>query len=135
MSEEVRVKRELEVEAPPEEVWEALTDPNELSEWFANDVDLDPAPGGVGTFRWDDGDVRHAVVEEVVPLERFAFRWEESRVVIELEEIPSGTRVTVVESPSAGWTTALELCAWSSVHDDRRHERHGGSGFHAVAAV
>jgi uncharacterized protein YndB with AHSA1/START domain len=109
------VTREIELDAPPEEVWDALTDENRLSEWFANDVDLDPEPGGEGTFRWDNGEVRHAVVEEVVPLERFTFTWDESRVEIELEEIPAGTRVTVVESPVAEWSTALELraCALS----------------------
>jgi len=117
MLEEVAVTRELELDAPPEDVWEALTDAKELSEWFANDVELDPRPGGEGIFRWDDGEVRRAVVEEVVPLERFAFTWDESRVVIELEEIPSGTRVTVVESPNGEWATALELraCALATV--------------------
>ena len=115
MRDEIAVTRELELDAPPDEVWEALTDPGELSEWFANDVELDAEPGGEGVFRWDDGEVRYAVVEEVVPLERFAFTWEESRVVIELEEIPFGTRVTVVESPTAGWSTALELRAWALV--------------------
>ncbi len=114
MSDQVEVTRELELDAPPDEVWEALTNPDELAEWFANEVELDPEPGGEGVFRWDDGDVRHAVVEEVVPLERFAFTWEDGRVVIELEEIPSGTRVTVVESPTAEWSTALELRGWSS---------------------
>jgi uncharacterized protein YndB with AHSA1/START domain len=113
MSEQVEVTREVELDAPREEVWEALTDADELAEWFANDVELDPEPGGEGVFRWDDGDERHAVVEEVVPLERFAFTWEDGRVVIELEEIPCGTRVTVVESPTAEWSTALELRAFS----------------------
>ena len=115
MTEQIEVTREVELEAPREEVWEALTDADELAEWFANDVELDPEPGGEGTFRWDDGDVRHAVVEEVVPLERFAFTWEDGRVVIELEEIPFGTRVTVVESPTAEWSTALELRACAFV--------------------
>jgi hypothetical protein len=43
------------------------------------------------------------------------FTWDESRVVIELDEIPIGTRVTVIESPVAEWSTALELraCAYS----------------------
>jgi len=85
------VTREIELAAPPEEVWEALTDADQLAEWFANDVELDPEPGGEGTFRWDNGEVRRAVVEEVVPLERFTFTWDDSRVEIELEEIPAGT--------------------------------------------
>ena len=111
----MNVTREIELESPPEEVWDALTDPERLEEWFANDVELDAEPGGEGVFRWDDGEVRHAVVEEVVPLERFAFTWDGSRVVIELEAVAVGTRVTVVESPLAEWTTALELRACALV--------------------
>lgn len=107
------VTREIDLEAPPEEVWEALTDQAKLSEWFANDVELDPKPGGEGLFRWDDGEERRALVEEVEPGRRFVFTWDESRVVIELEEIPAGTRVTVVESPVAEWSTALELRAFA----------------------
>jgi uncharacterized protein YndB with AHSA1/START domain len=111
------ITREIELEAPPEEVWEALTDEDKLAEWFANDVELDAEPGGEGIFRWDDGEERHAIVEEVDPERRFVFTWDESRVGIELEEIPVGTRVTVVESPVAEWSTALELraCAYSLV--------------------
>jgi uncharacterized protein YndB with AHSA1/START domain len=109
------VTREIELDAPPEEVWEALTDADQLAEWFANDVELDPEPGGEGTFRWDNGEVRRAVVEEVVPLERFTFTWDDSRVEIELEEIPAGTRVKIVESPVAEWSTALELRACALV--------------------
>ncbi len=109
------IKREIEIDAEPGEVWSAVTDPAELEQWFANDVELDLVVGGEGTFRWDDGDVRHAVVEEVEPERRFAFTWEGSRVVIELEELPIGTRVIVVESPAAEWSSALELraCALS----------------------
>ena len=105
------VKREIELDAPPEEVWRALTDPDELEQWFANDVDLDPREGGEGTFRWDDGEERHAVVEEVDPERRFAFTWDGGHVVIELEELPAGTRVIVVESPVGEWSSALELRA------------------------
>src|SRR5215208_994876 len=61
----VEVRREVVLEAPLEEVWDALTDPLELAEWFANDVELDLEPGGGGVFRWDDGEERHAVVEDV----------------------------------------------------------------------
>jgi uncharacterized protein YndB with AHSA1/START domain len=105
------VKREIELDAPPDEVWRALTDPAELEQWFANDVDLDPVEGGEGTFRWDDGEERHAVVEEVEPERRFAFTWDDGHVVIELEELPAGTRVIVVESPAGEWSSALELRA------------------------
>ena len=111
----MEVTREIDLDAPPEEVWEAITDTDKLEEWFANDVELELEPGGDGVFRWDDGEVRRAVVQEVVPLERFAFTWEDSRVVIELEEIPTGTRVTVIEAPTAGWSCALWLRAQALV--------------------
>jgi len=111
----VTVKREIELEAPVEEVWRALTDPDELEQWFANDVELEPEPGGEGVFRWDDGDERHAFVEEVEPERRFVFTWDGDRVEIELEEIPAGTRVIVVESPVAEWSSALELRACALV--------------------
>ena len=60
----MEVTREVVLEAPLEEVWDALTDPAELAEWFANDVELELEPGGDGVFRWDDGEERHAVVED-----------------------------------------------------------------------
>ncbi len=107
----MEVQREIVVPAPVEEVWSALTEPERLEEWFANDVELELEPGGEGIFRWDDGDERHAVVEEVVPERRFAFTWDESRVEIELAEIDEGTRVLVKETLGAGWGTALSLHA------------------------
>jgi uncharacterized protein YndB with AHSA1/START domain len=111
----VRVTRQIEVPSPPEEVWTALTDPGELEEWFASEVELEPVPGGAGVFRWGDGEERRAVVEEVDEERRFAFTWEGARVSIELEPIPDGTRVTVVEEPTAGWTAAFELRAMAAV--------------------
>jgi uncharacterized protein YndB with AHSA1/START domain len=107
----MEVQREIVVPAPVEEVWSALTEPDRLEEWFANDVELDLEPGGTGTFRWNDGDERRVVVEEVVPERRFAFSWDESRVEIELAEVGTGTRVLVTETAGAGWGTALSLQA------------------------
>jgi uncharacterized protein YndB with AHSA1/START domain len=108
----MQVTREIELPAPPAEVWEALTDPRRLEEWFATEVELDPAPGGHGLFRWADGEERHAIVEEVDPERRFTFAWDdEGRVEIELEEVDGGTRVLVTETAGAGWSTALSLRA------------------------
>ncbi len=107
----MEVQREIVVPAPVEEVWSALTEPDRLEEWFANDVELELEPGGAGTFRWDDGEERHAVVEQVVPERLFAFTWDESRVEIELAEVDAGTRVLVTETAGAGWAAALSLQA------------------------
>jgi uncharacterized protein YndB with AHSA1/START domain len=110
------VTREIMLDAPPDEVWDALTDPAELAEWFANDVELDVRPGGEGVFRWDDGSERHAVVETVEPGERVEFWWwsadeEASRVAIAIDEVAGGTRVVVTETGPAEWATAIQMRA------------------------
>jgi len=111
----MEVVREVVFDAPPDEVWDALTDPERLEEWFANDVEFDLDRGGV--FRWEDGEVRHAVVEEVEPERRLAIRWwdpsapEQSEVTFTLDEIEEGTRLVVTETASAEWAWALEAHA------------------------
>jgi uncharacterized protein YndB with AHSA1/START domain len=114
---ELRVEREVVFPADPAEVWEALTEPDRLEEWFATEAELDPVPGGEGVFRWGDGDERRAVVREAEPGERLVLDWEDDgQVVLELEEVEGGTRLHVVET-SPEWSTALELhaLAWVAV--------------------
>jgi uncharacterized protein YndB with AHSA1/START domain len=119
---QVEVTRELVLPVPCEDVWEALTNPERLEEWFANDVDFD-LDEGEGEFRWETGEVRRAVVEEAEVGRRLAIRWwdpdpdgaDVSDVVFTIEEVPEGTRLTVTETGSdpqacAGeWSWALEL--------------------------
>lgn len=116
----MEVRREIVVPASREEVWTALTEREELEQWFATTVELDLEPGGSGRFAWGDGDVRHAVVDDVEHERRLGFRWRdeddrlETQVTIELDDVPDGTRVTVTEAApglrfSAEWSTALEL--------------------------
>ena len=61
------IRREIVLPAPREDVWDALTDPDRLAEWFANDVDFDLRPGGGASFRWSNGEERSATVTEVDP--------------------------------------------------------------------
>ncbi len=109
------IEREIVVPSPREDVWEALTEPERLEDWFANDVELDLRPGGEARFRWSNGEERHAVVTEVEPERRLAFEWEDEGVVeFTLEDDLDGTRLTVVES-SPAWSTALDLQALALV--------------------
>lgn len=112
------VRREVVLAAPPDEVWEALTEPERLAEWFASDVEREP--DGATRFGWADGESRRAVYEQVEEPRLLAFRWSdeegpETRVELTLVEVPEGTRLTVVESgPQAcagEWAWALELRA------------------------
>jgi len=107
------IRKEIVLPATRDEVWSALTDPEELERWFANDVELDLRPGGGASFRWGNGEERHATVRDVEPGERLAFEWEgegEGEVEFTLEDDEEGTRLTVVET-SPAWTTALAFQA------------------------
>jgi uncharacterized protein YndB with AHSA1/START domain len=113
----VEVVRELVLPAPPEEVWDALTDPERLKEWFANDVEWD---GDELVYRWADGEERRARIDESEEPRRLGFRWsagdgEETHVTFELEEADEGTLLTVTEGAGAGWAAALELRALATV--------------------
>jgi uncharacterized protein YndB with AHSA1/START domain len=113
----VQIEREIVFPVPPDEVWEALTEPERLEEWFANDVELDARPGGEGVFRWDDGEERRAVVRELEEERRLVLDWDDAgQTVIELVEVDDGTCVRVVET-APDFATALELhaCAWAAV--------------------
>jgi uncharacterized protein YndB with AHSA1/START domain len=111
----MQVEREVVYPVGPDELWEALTDPRRLEEWFANDVEFDPQEGGAGIFRWDNGEERSATVREAVPGERLVLDWDDEGAV-EFELVPDdeGTRLTVRES-SPDVTTALELRAMALV--------------------
>jgi uncharacterized protein YndB with AHSA1/START domain len=105
------IYKEIVLPASRDEVWDALTEPDRLEEWFANDVELDLRPGGGASFRWSNGEERRATVVEVETERRLAFEWEdEGEVEFTLEDDADGTRLTVVETAPA-WTTALDLQA------------------------
>lgn len=105
------VTREIDFPVSPDEVWDALTDPDQLEEWFANDVELDPREGGTGVFRWDDGEERHATVVVAEPPDRLVLDWDDDgEVEFTLEETDDGTRLHVRES-TPEFSTALELRA------------------------
>jgi uncharacterized protein YndB with AHSA1/START domain len=107
------VKREIVLPSPREEVWEALTDPERLEEWFANEVELDLREGGEATFRWANGEERHAVITEVDPERKLGFEWaDEGEVAFTLDDDVDGTRLTVVETVPA-WTMALDIRAFA----------------------
>jgi uncharacterized protein YndB with AHSA1/START domain len=114
------IVKEIVLPAPREEVWEALTDPDRLEDWFANTVDLDLRPGGGASFGWGNGEERHATFTEVDPGRRLAFDWDDvGEVEFTLDDDVDGTRLTVIES-SPAWSTALELQA-SALHITSHH--------------
>jgi len=103
---------EQTIEAPASDVWGFIIDPAALSAWFGADAWLEPVEGSAVLFRFFDGLVRRGVIERVEPFRRVVWRWREHRgagfgssigepstVTIELEPIPTGTRVRIIERP------------------------------------
>jgi uncharacterized protein YndB with AHSA1/START domain len=100
------VHRRIVLDAPPSQVWRALTDPEELAAWWGEGSELDATPDGTGRLVEDGEPVRLARVVEVRPGRRLVFEWwpedpdvdePASRVTIELVPCPTGTVVTIVE--------------------------------------
>ena len=121
------VRREIEVEAAPADVWNALTRPELLEQWFEAEVELDPRPGGAGRFIGSDGGQRLARVDDVDEGRRLAFTWwsdgegDQAASTVEFVLTPTqgGTRMVVTESPltaracaattGTSWAWRLEL--------------------------
>jgi uncharacterized protein YndB with AHSA1/START domain len=102
--------RELEVPCSADEAWTHVIDPS----WLGEDGEWDAVAGGEGWVT-SEGDTRYLVVEEVEEARRFVYRWasfsdEPSRVEIELEPVPTGTRISISESPLQARAMA-SLCA------------------------
>ena len=104
------VTREVDLPASPEEVWEEVAEADRLGDWLDADVELELRPGGTGSFRFADGQVRRALVRDVEPGHRLTFTWwpltghdvgRPTTVTITIEDAPDGSRLRLVESPTA----------------------------------
>ena len=98
-----RVKRSVELDAAPSEVWDALTEDALLGEWLADEVELEAEPGGAIVCRYADGEERRGEVELVEEAERLAWSWRReggapSRVELVLDAVADRTRLTVIET-------------------------------------
>ena len=112
------VTRSVVLDAPPADVWEAITDEAALSEWLAPEVELEPEEGGEVVCRYEDGCERRGEVELVEEAERLAFRWWRedagpSRVEFTVDRVAEGTRLVVTESGLLPSATPLLAAGWA----------------------
>ncbi len=115
---EPSVEREAILEASPAEVWEALTDERMLSEWLAEEAELDPVEGGDAVFRFAGGEERRGTVVRVEQERSLSFTWArpdepETYVELTLEPAVAGTRLVVVERAASSHPVALGAAGWS----------------------
>jgi len=89
------------IEAPSERVWDALTQPDEIAGWWAQEARVKPEVGSVGVFRFRPpaGDLQFEVAEMVQNKHvHWVSRhgppqWAGTSVIWQLEPIPNGTRL------------------------------------------
>jgi uncharacterized protein YndB with AHSA1/START domain len=111
-----RIEKSVEIAAPLERVWRALTDHEAFGAWFRVSLDGPFAAGETSTGHITHPGYEHvrweAVVERIEPPTLFSFRWHpyaidpeidysaEPTTLVEfrLEPIATGTRLTVTES-------------------------------------
>lgn len=121
------IEREIHVEATPEVVFEVISSPEHLQEWWPDEAELEvPAvAGSIGELAWRDGDRPRAHVEaftvvEAEPPRLFSFRWvypagstatETNSLLVRFELVPTGegtlVRLTETGFREKGWEAAV----------------------------
>ncbi len=122
------IEREILIEAPAEVVWRTITEPDQMSQWFADRVDLVVEPGAHGYMGFGDqgGPV---VVETVDPPARFSFRWNHPReeepvvgnsMLVEFTLTPDGDERTLLRVTESGH----EVRDWPEAERQRYADEH-----------
>lgn len=120
------IEKEIVIDAPLDVVWRVLTEPEQIKQWFSDEVSLDLRAGGQGRLEFTGHDSYEIKIEAVDPLHRFTFRWlypEGSRpdprnstlVEFTLRAEEGRTRLRVVES-------GFDRIDWSDPEKARRVE-------------
>jgi uncharacterized protein YndB with AHSA1/START domain len=121
-----RIDREVHIDATPEVVFEVITSPEHIRDWWEpGEVSLDATPGGAGELVWGDrsspeGHVATLTVVEVEPPRLFSFRWvypedavadARNSLLVTFEVTPSATgsvlRLTETGFREKGWEVAV----------------------------
>ena len=120
-----RIEREFRIDASPEVVFEVISSPAHIREWWHAEADVEPVPGATGELVWGDKAKAEAEVASitVVDAERprlFSFRWAyphgevatpANSLLVTFELVPSSTgtvvRLTEVGFREMGWEAAV----------------------------
>jgi uncharacterized protein YndB with AHSA1/START domain len=123
MTETNQIKRTADFSLPAERVWRAVTDPEELSSWFSDHVQMVFQVGQEIVFKWDQYGTASGRIELIEPPVRFAFRWrahnvpdvepitESNSTLVTFTVTPKaeGARLTVVESGFANLPESMRV--------------------------
>jgi uncharacterized protein YndB with AHSA1/START domain len=119
------IEREIHVEASPEIVFEVISSPVHLREWWPDEANLDPTPGATGELVFGDADDPRAHIAEITVVDAdsprlFSFRWVypqgevatgSNALLVTFELAPSGdgtlVRMTETGFREKGWEVAV----------------------------
>jgi uncharacterized protein YndB with AHSA1/START domain len=131
-------ENEIEIDAPPADVWRALSDGEELARWFAVAAEVEPGEGGCWKVSWDESPVAQMGRITVWQPGRHLQMVQEGRARVEdfeLVAVDGGARtlLRVVSSgfgSEASWDDEFEGTknGWAVFIRNLRHylERHRG---------
>ena len=107
------VKREIIVNAPLEQVWNALTKPEHLNRWYTKNAEIDFRVGGKGYMNHGWGATSEGIFTEIDTLERFVLQSldGEFTTITTLEKVANGIRVSIEYKSSI-------LCAMSNYQQE-----------------
>ncbi len=119
------IEREIHVNASPEVVFEVVSSPEHLKEWWPDEAAFAPAAGAEGHIAFQHGAPAEATVVPITvvafqPPSQFSFRWvyetgeapgssNSLLVTFDLEPAGEGTRVRMTETGfrERGWEAAV----------------------------
>jgi uncharacterized protein YndB with AHSA1/START domain len=118
------IEREIRVDAAPEVVFDVVSDPEHVRQWWADEARYEAVPGGTGQIVLTGPEGRQVPVAfqvvEAVPHRLFSFRWTQPEgeqahegnsflVTFELEPMGDGTLLRMTETGfrERGWEAAV----------------------------
>jgi uncharacterized protein YndB with AHSA1/START domain len=138
------IERQVQIDASPETVFEVITSPEHLREWWPDEAVLDPVPGGEGYLVFGDrsspdAQVPRVTVVDAVAHRLFSFRWTHP----EGEPAQEGNSllVTFELSPNEGGTllrmteTGFREMGWEVAVLEEQHREHGEGWDHFLARL
>lgn len=119
------IEREIHIEAAPEVVYEVISTPEHLREWWPDGAEFVPVPGSPGVIWFGDRSGPEAkivslTVVEADPSRRFSFRWvygdgetamSANSLLVTFDLVPSGggtlLRFTETGFRERGWQSGV----------------------------
>ena len=91
------VKREIIVNAPLKQVWDALTKPEHLKRWYTKQAEIDFRVGGKGYMNHGWGATSEGIFTEIEPMKHFVLQSldEDFTTITTLKEVANGIQVSI----------------------------------------